>query len=99
MIDLKTAQLTTVQAILKSNVADVPAFVFGSRAIGKAKKYSDLNIALMPAQPLNWWVLADQRKAFETPSLPIPVDVIDGSTASPGFQAAVKSQWVKLGTS
>ena len=99
MIDLKTAQLTTVQAILKSNVPDVPAFVFGSRAIGEAKKYSDQDIALMPAQPLNWLVLADLREAFETFSLPIPVDVIDGSTVSPGFQAAVKSQWVKLGTS
>ena len=44
-------------------------------------------------------VLADLRQAFETPGLPITVHVIDGSTAGPGFRAAVKSQWVALGMS
>ena len=98
MIDLSTVQLTTVQAILTSNVPGVPAFLFGSRATGRAKKYSDVDIALMPVQPLNWLVLADLREAFETSNLPVTVDVIDWSAASPGFRAAVEPQLVALFT-
>lgn len=98
MIDLSTLQLRTVRATLKLNVPGVPAFLFGSRATGRVKKYSDVDIALMPTQPLNWLVLADLREAFETSNLPVTVDVIDWSTASPGFRAAVEPQLVALCT-
>ena len=89
MIDLSPAHLATVRAILLRDAPGVPTYVFGSRATGRARKFSDLDLALLPEQALDWRVLARLREAFEESDLPITVDVIDWSQASPEFRKRV----------
>jgi predicted nucleotidyltransferase len=87
MIDLPPQQLSMVRAVLNAVVPGVPAFAFGSRVTGRAKKHSDLDLALQPVQPLDWRQMANLREAFEASELPIRVDVVDWAVCSDAFKA------------
>lgn len=89
MIDLSPAHLATVRALLLNNAPGVPVYAFGSRVTGRARKFSDLDLALVPEQALDWRVLARLREAFEESDLPITVDVIDWTQAGPEFKKQV----------
>ncbi len=98
ILDLQPQHLATVRAILQTTVPSVNAFVFGSRvhdesAIGIVKKHSDVDIALEPAHPLGWRVLADVREAFEESDLPMRVDVIDWSVCTDDFKHHVVNKY------
>lgn len=87
MIDLDERQLSIVKAVLNSVVPDIPVFAFGSRVSGRAKKHSDLDLALEAALPLDWRRMARLREAFEESDLPFRVDVVDWRVCSPQFKA------------
>ena len=89
MIDLSPAYLETVRAILLRKAPGIPVYAFGSRVTGRARKFSDLDLALVPEQALDWRVLARLREEFEESDLPITVDVIDWTQAGPGFKKQV----------
>ena len=89
MIDLSPVHLATVRAILLRDAPGVPVYAFGSHATGRARKFSDLDLALLPNQALDWRILARLREAFEESDLPITVDVIDWSQAAPEFKKLV----------
>ena len=89
MIDLSPAHLATVRALLLNNAPGVPVYAFGSRVTGRARKFSDLDLALVPEQALDWRVLARLREAFEESDLPITVGVIDWTQAGPEFKKQV----------
>ena len=89
MIDLSPAHLEIVRAVLLRNVPGVPVYAFGSRVTRRARKFSDLDLALVPEQALDWRVLAHLREAFEESDLPITVDVIDWTQAGPEFKKQV----------
>ena len=89
MIDLAPAHLATVRAILLRNAPGVPVYAFGSRVSRRARKFSDLDLALVPEQALDWRVLARLREAFEESDLPITVDVIDWTQVGPEFKKQV----------
>jgi hypothetical protein len=98
IIDLEPQHLATVRAILQTTVPSVHAFAFGSRVhsaeiLAKVKKHSDVDIALEPAHPLGWRVLADVREAFEESDLPMRVDVIDWSVCTDDFKHHVVNKY------
>lgn len=98
IIDLQPQHLATVRAILLTTVPSVHAFAFGSRVheintVAKVKKHSDVDIALEPAHPLGWRVLADVREAFEESDLPMRVDVIDWSVCTDDFKHHVVNKY------
>lgn len=65
---------------------DYKAFVFGSRATSKAKKYSDYDIGLIGKKPVPSLKLALIKDALEESNLPYNVDVVDFSLVSPSFK-------------
>jgi uncharacterized protein len=84
--------LNLVRAILKKNLPNVQAFVFGSRVSSFHKKHSDLDLALMPASPLDWRTMANIREAFEESLLPLRIDVIDWSVCTEDFKRQISSK-------
>jgi predicted nucleotidyltransferase len=85
-----------VQDILTRTQPATPAFAFGSRVLGRAKKFSDLDLVLRPDQPLSWQAMTQVRQAFEESDLPIMVDVIDWNACTPTFRALVEPQLVRI---
>ena len=70
--------------------------VFGSRATGAPKPYSDLDLALEGPDSLTLAMLADLTEAFSTSDLPFKVDIVDLRSASPTFRAAIERDGVAL---
>ncbi len=96
MIDLPAQHLTLVRTVLESLAPGVSAFAFGSRVEGRAKKHSDLDLALHADGPLDWRLLARLREAFEESDLPIRVEVLDWAACSVQFKNTVGPKAVPL---
>jgi predicted nucleotidyltransferase len=71
-------------------------WVFGSRATGNARRYSDLDLALEADRPLELAVLADIAEALSESDLPYKVDVIDLRSVDPAFRALIEPEMVVL---
>lgn len=58
-------------------------YLFGSRAAGRARENSDIDVAVLPLEPLPPGVLPRIRDALEESHVPWHVDLLDLSQASP----------------
>ncbi len=71
-------------------------FIFGSRATGKAKKYSDYDIGILGTKSVPLNILAKINEALEESNLPYRVDVVDFSLVSKDFKEIALSKIKKL---
>ncbi|TAN57911.1 nucleotidyltransferase domain-containing protein [Patescibacteria group bacterium] len=71
-------------------------FVFGSRARGRARKFSDYDIGILGRRPLSSEKMALIKDAFEESNLPYRVDVVDFSTVSKKFKNIALKKIKKL---
>ena len=90
MIDLNPNYLATVERILVEHVPECEVRAFGSRATWTAKDYSDLDLAVVGAGPLDWRTLGRLREALEKSSLPMRVDVLDWHAISESFRKVIE---------
>lgn len=95
-IDLSPDQLMLIRQILQVHVPHVDVWAFGSRASGKAKPYSDLDLALIAKEPISREVSADLSEAFSESDLPWKVDLIDWSVTSTAFRDIIRKQHVVI---
>ncbi len=96
MIDLSSDHLATVRHILAVYVPECDVGAFGSRATGTAKPYSDLDLAVIGAHPLDWRVLGRLREAFAESDLPMRVEVLDWHTISESFREAIRQDLITV---
>ncbi len=89
MLDLLPEQLDLTREILRKRVPGLPVWAFGSRVTGKARKYSDLDLAVGGDKPLPFSILAELENDFSESDLGFRVDVVDWVSASEEFKAAV----------
>ena len=77
-IALKDAEVAQVRSILAAHLpSNVRVAVFGSRAGGRVKPYSDLDLVLEGPEPLPLALLGMLADAFDESLLPFKVDLID----------------------
>ena len=91
MIDLSPLHRQMVEAILSRCIPDYEVKVFGSRAKGTAKSYSDLDLVVVGAAKLPTPVLYGLRDAFEESELPFRVEIVDWNRLTPEFKHAILS--------
>ena len=96
MIDLDPAHLDTVLRILAEHVPGCTVWAFGSRVAGKAKTYSDLDLAIVGDRALEADELRHLKEAFEESDLPFRVDVLDWRATSPEFQKVIERQYAVI---
>ncbi len=89
-LSLSNQQRQLVLAILHKQLPDYPVWAFGSRVTGRARKYSDLDLAVFPPSPLRLKDYGQLREAFEESDLDICVDIVDWPQASPEFRRCVE---------
>jgi predicted nucleotidyltransferase len=96
-IDLQQADLAILLAVLRANLPSGTAvFVFGSRATGTARRYSDVDLALRADQPLDGETLSRLRDALSQSDLTIKVDLVDLRAVDPSFQKIIEAEMVAL---
>jgi uncharacterized protein len=81
-----------VLAGLRGHPAQV--YLFGSWATGRNRRTSDIDIAILPAEPLPEDILSGIREALEESLVVYPVDVVDLSQVSPQFRERVVKEGV-----
>lgn len=79
---------------LKANGAKV--FIFGSRARGDHRTFSDLDIAVESPTPLSLSFLARIRSALEDSDLPIKVDIVDMAELAESFRNNVMQERLEV---
>lgn len=85
-IDITPKERAIVLQILNEIVPDREVRAFGSRVTGKAKPFSDLDLAIMGDEPLPLETRARLEEAFSESELPWKVDVLDWAQADAGFR-------------
>jgi len=96
-VALKDGELTQVRSILRDHLPDdVQVAVFGSRAGGRVKPFSDLDLVLEGPAPLPWSLLGTLADAFDESLLPFKVDLIDRRAVSDEFGAIVDASKLPL---
>ena len=96
-IHLSSTELAEVRAILSRHLPpDVRVFVFGSRAGGRVKPWSDLDLLLEGGSRLEWGLLGDLAEDFDESRLPWKVDIVDRAAISPEFGRIVDASKVPL---
>lgn len=94
ILDLTSTDMSIVQKILDDLVPGRPVFIFGSRVTGRARRRSDLDLAIGGDTPLGWETMADLREAFDESDLPIEVDVVDLTEAVGIFRSRIEGEWM-----
>ena len=64
-------------------------YLFGSRARGNEMRWSDVDVAVEPLEPLPEGLLSDIREALEESRVVYAVDLVDLSTAGAAFRRQV----------
>ena len=93
---LSPAQRSEIRRIVDAAVPGARVWVFGSRAAGRARPFSDVDLLLQTRQPLAWDEWAALEDAFEQSDLPFRVDVVERRGLPPDFLERVEREKVLL---
>lgn len=88
-MQLTEAQRAEVLAIVHRRLPGADCVVFGSRAKGRAREYSDLDLAVRAAAPVGDLDMFHLREDFSESALPFRVDLVDYRAIAPDFRRIV----------
>jgi predicted nucleotidyltransferase len=71
-------------------------WVFGSRASGRARRYSDLDLAIDAGRPLTLDEIARLGEAFSDGDLPYRVDIVDWQEIDDRWRQTIAGERVAL---
>lgn len=91
-VDLSDAQRAIVERIFAFYLPACRVYVFGSRATGKARTTSDLDLAVDAGTPIEAARLEQVRDALSLSDLPMFVDVIDLQVVDPSFAQHITAE-------
>ena len=86
--------LALVRDILGRHVPDREVRAFGSRVTGTTKDTSDLDLAVVGDEPLEFATLAALRDDFSESNIPYRVDVVDWATVDESFRRIIERDQV-----
>ena len=95
-LGLSPDELDIVIALLRRYVPDRPVWAFGSRTFGRARRRSDLDIAIGGFARLPIGVRSDLADALDESDLPIEVDVVDLNDVTSEFRSRIEPDFVAL---
>ena len=94
--DIAPEHLKIVREILRRHLPDREVRVFGSRVTGRARTFSDLDLAIMGEAPLPPGVTAALAEAFSESDLPFKVDIVDWATTGESFRKVIEAERIVL---
>jgi predicted nucleotidyltransferase len=96
-IDLLADHRRLVLNILRAHLPpSTKAWVFGSRTTGRARRYSDLDLAIDAGRRLTLDETARLSEAFSESNLPYRVDLVDWHDINDHWRQAIVAERVAL---
>lgn len=96
MIDQKTKKEVKKIIFRFLDPKKYKVFIFGSRALGGGRKFSDIDIGIKSKEEIDSSTLSDIQEAFEESNLPYNVDVVDFSSVSNQFRDVAEAKIIYL---
>ena len=97
VLALTPSETATVRDILHRILPPgITVHVFGSRARGEPKPWSDLDLALEGPGPLSLALMAELAEAFDESDLPWKVDLVDRVSVSDDFGQIIDAHKIAL---
>lgn len=89
--------LDAVQRIVLESLAShrVQVFLFGSRADGRPVRGSDIDVAILPLEPLPAGLLTEISEALENSRVLYTVDLVDLTRVEPAFRERVEREGIR----
>jgi uncharacterized protein len=98
-IDLPHEDLAILLPVLHTCLpSGTSVWVFGSRVTGAARRYSDLDLALLGHERLDLDILGRLKEALSESDLTIKVDLVDLRAVDPVFRRMIEGEMVPLPT-
>jgi uncharacterized protein len=94
---LSPEQQRLVRGLIDAALPGARVVVFGSRATGRARPHSDLDLLFIDPPRLSWAQRAVLREAFEASALPFAVDVVEADGLAEGMAQRVAAESLPLG--
>lgn len=90
------AEIDKVRQIVLKGLKDyrVHVYLFGSWASGKPKRFSDIDVGVLPLEQVPGWVFSNIREALEESNIVHSVDLVNLQDTDPGFRERVKREGV-----
>ena len=95
-VEIAPEEAAIVLSILHARIPHRPAWVFGSRANGKALRRSDLDLAVGGDTPLSLRTRSELAEDFDQSDLPYSVDVVDLASVTPDFRTRIEADFVPI---
>lgn len=88
--------LSKIRQIIMAALGEYPVqvFLFGSHAAGHAVRASDIDVAVLPQEPLPAGLLSRIREEIENSNVPYPVDLVDLSQTDAPFRQRVLKEGI-----
>ena len=96
MIDIAPQYLSIINNILKKHIPEYEVRAFGSRVTGKAKTYSDLDLAIMSTKALDKKTLYALEEELAESDLPFRIEILDWQTISEDFQKIINKKYESI---
>lgn len=90
---LNPQQYELIKKLLHVYIPDVKVLVFGSRARGDHKKYSDLDLALECSKPIDSKAITSLSEQFTESSLPFKVDLLELRNIDASFLGSIRGDF------
>lgn len=80
--------ISAIRTIVRSHLPDPSyrVFLFGSRAAGTARTFSDVDVGIMGQTPLPGHIMELMKEQLEESDIPYKVDVVDFNAVDPSFR-------------
>jgi uncharacterized protein len=96
-IDLPADHRRLVLNVIRANLPQTTkAWVFGSRATGRARRYSDVDLAIDAGRRLTLDEIAGLTEAFSDSDLPYKVDLVDWHDIEDRWRQIIVAERVAL---
>lgn len=97
-IDMSAHEWLIVFGLLQKHIPDKLVWAFGSRAKMTAKKFSDLDLAILADEPLAIQTLSALADDFSESDLPWKVDLVDWASTGEAFRKIIEQNKVVVQT-
>lgn len=95
-LSLSERHAQMIEKLLRDHIPDRPVWAFGSRTFGRARRYSDLDLAIGGVAPIGASVEYDLEEAFDQSLLPIEVDLVDLNEVDARFRMNIEPFFVSI---
>ena len=95
-LDLGSRYVDFIKSLVRSEIKNTEIFIFGSRVQGKAKEFSDVDIALKSTEEIPLEKILLLKAKFSDSTFPYKVDIVDLSNLDKNFLNIIQPDLYKI---